>query len=92
MNNETKTKITVEFNAEKASAIRMYLSGKGMHVESELTKYLEILYDKHVPAQVRDFIKLKENSAPKKDAKAVSKSAKLSGQNCSEAAQTENII
>ena len=69
MANDTKTKIMVEFNAEKTAAMRMYLSAKGMQIESELAKTLETLYDKHVPTQVRDFILMKENTAPKKESK-----------------------
>ena len=69
MANDTKTKITVEFNSEKTAALKMYLSGKGMEIESELVKTLETLYDKHVPTQVRDFILMKENTAPKKEPK-----------------------
>lgn len=67
MANDVKTKITVEFNAEKTAAMRMYLSGKGLEIEKELTKTLEILYDKHVPTQVRDFILMKEKTASKKE-------------------------
>lgn len=67
MANDTRTKIMVEFNAEKTAAMRMYLSGKGMEIEKELTKTLETLYDKHVPTQVRDFILMKETTASKKE-------------------------
>ena len=69
MANNTKTKIMVEFNAEKTAAMKMYLSGKGMQIESELEKTLENLYEKNVPNQVKDFIRMKEDSAPKKEKK-----------------------
>lgn len=71
MSNEAKTKISIEYNLEKVSATRMYMSGKGLNLERELTKYLEILYDKNVPNQVREFIKMKEDSTEVKDKKPV---------------------
>lgn len=63
MDKNTKTKITVEFNSDKVTALRMYLSGKGMDLEVELEKTLQTMYEKHVPTQVRDFILMKEETA-----------------------------
>ena len=78
MANDSISKITVEFNAEKTAALKMYLAGKGMQVETELVKTLENLYDKHVPTQVRDFILMKEKTAPKKESKQVKPSVQMS--------------
>ena len=36
MNNESRTKITVEFNSEKEAALRMYMLNKGLNVEEEI--------------------------------------------------------
>lgn len=54
-----KTTITISFDEEKLSALKMYLDQKNMKVESELEKALDILYTKNVPAGVRDFIDMK---------------------------------
>ena len=54
-----KTNITVAFDEEKLSALKMYLGQKNTTVEKELTKAIEILYGKTVPAGVREFIALR---------------------------------
>lgn len=60
-----KTTITVSFDEEKLSALKMYLSQKGTQVESELERSLETLYTKTVPAGVREFIEMKSGNTPK---------------------------
>ena len=59
-----KSTITISFDEEKLSALRMYLSQKNATVESELEKMLDTLYSKTVPAGVRDFIEMKSGNAP----------------------------
>ena len=59
-----KSAITISFDEEKLSALRMYLSQKNATVESELEKMLDTLYSKTVPAGVRDFIEMKSGNAP----------------------------
>ena len=54
-----KTNISVAFDEEKLSALKMYLGQKNMTVEKELTKALDALYGKTVPAGVREFIALR---------------------------------
>ncbi len=58
-----KTTITISFDEEKLSALKMYLAQKNMQAESELEKALETLYVKTVPAGVRDFIDMKSGTA-----------------------------
>lgn len=58
-----KASITISFDEEKLSALKMYLDQKNMKVESELEKALDILYTKNVPAGVRDFIDMKSGNA-----------------------------
>ncbi len=60
-----KTTITISFDEEKFSALKMYLTQKNMQVETELEKSLDTLYAKTVPAGVRDFIEMKSGNAPK---------------------------
>ena len=57
-----KTSITISFDEEKLSALKMYLDQKNMKVETELENALDILYSKNVPAGVRDFIDMKSGS------------------------------
>ena len=59
-----KTSITISFDEEKLSALKMYLSQRGVQVESELERSLETLYTKTVPAGVREFIEMKSGNAP----------------------------
>ena len=54
-----KTNITVAFDDEKLSALKMYLGQKNTTVEKELQKALDVLYGKTVPAGVREFIALR---------------------------------
>ena len=54
-----KTNISVAFDDEKLSALKMYLGQKNTTVEKELQKALDVLYGKTVPAGVREFIALR---------------------------------
>lgn len=51
--------IVIPFNAEKLSAINIYIREKGLSIEDELQKSAEALYAKHVPANVRAYIDAK---------------------------------
>lgn len=67
-----KTTITLSCDEEKLSALRLYLAQKDMSLETELTVAVENLYQKNVPANVREFIDLRagiEKPAEKKKAK-----------------------
>lgn len=57
-----KTSITISFDEERLSALKMYLEQKNMKVEDELEKSLESLYTKNVPAGVRDFLDMKSGT------------------------------
>ena len=59
-----KTTVSITFDDEKLSALKMYLAQKNMQVESELEKSLDTLYAKTVPAGVRDFIEMRSGSVP----------------------------
>jgi hypothetical protein len=51
-----KAMINLSFDEEKLSAIRMYMTKKDADLDTELLSQLEKLYEKYVPANVRDFI------------------------------------
>ena len=69
-----KANITIAYDAEKLSALKLYLGQKNLYVEAELVAATDNLYIKTVPANVRDFIELqagnvKPNERKKKEAK-----------------------
>ena len=58
-----KVTISISYDEEKLSALKLYLDQKQMQVEEELTKALDALYCKNVPAGVRDFFNLRAGTA-----------------------------
>ena len=64
-----KTTITVTFDEEKLSALKMYLEQKNQTVEGELENSLSVLYNKTVPAGVREFLDLRSGTTPPAKAK-----------------------
>ena len=57
-----KISVSVSYDEEKLSTLKLYLEQKGMRVEEELTKSLDTLYMKNVPAGVREFLSLRAGS------------------------------
>lgn len=51
-----KKLVSVSVSEEKLSAIEMYLEQKNTTLSAELEKYVEQIYSKNVPQNVRDFI------------------------------------
>ena len=58
-----KTSISVSYDEEKLSTLRLYLEQKGIQIEEELTRSLDALYAKNVPAGVREFLNLRSGNA-----------------------------
>ena len=70
--------ITISYDDEKLSALRMYLGQKEGKVEDELIDALEALYQKTVPANVRGYLDMKSGlpvTDPMKKKKKISSSA-----------------
>ena len=67
----TQTVIQIKTVLEKANAIRIYLSGKELDLERELIDYIDVLYKKHVPAQVREYIEKADSLEPDEDNKSL---------------------
>jgi len=63
-----KATVTISFDEERLSALKMYMEQKNVKLEDELEKAIENLYTKNVPAGVRGFIDMKYN--PKIEAAA----------------------
>lgn len=61
-----KRSVTVNVNEEKLSAIEMYLEQKSTTLAAELDKYIEQLYSKVVPQNVRNFIDMKSMKKPER--------------------------
>lgn len=69
-----KDTIKISFNAEKLRSINIYMEKKELDLEDELVEQLQKLYEKYVPANVREYIDEKQEEAiqrrkPKKSAK-----------------------
>ena len=58
-----KTSVSVSYDEEKLSTLKLYLEQKGIQIEEELTKSLDALYAKNVPAGVREFLNLRSGNA-----------------------------
>lgn len=59
-----KRSVTVNVNEKKLSAIEMYLEQKNTTLAAELEKYVDQLYGKVVPQNVRDFIDMMSDRKP----------------------------
>lgn len=59
-----KKSISISVNEEKLSAIEMYLEQKNSTLAAELDKYIDQLYGKTVPQNVRDFIDMMSAKKP----------------------------
>ena len=61
-----KTAISFAYDSDKMEAIILFLLQKDMNLNTELALYLDQLYTKVVPANVRDFIAMREKTASEK--------------------------
>lgn len=64
-----KKSISISVNEEKHSAVEMYLEQKNTTLAAELDKYVEQLYQKNVPQNVRDFIDMMSAKKPARKTK-----------------------
>ena len=51
-----KDTIRISLEAEKLRAINRYMEKKDIDIQDELAEQLQKLYEKHVPANVREYI------------------------------------
>ena len=65
-----KTNISIFYDDEKLSVIKLYMSQRDLDFKEELEKSVDSLYAKYVPSNVREFIDMKsvltKPSKPKK--------------------------
>lgn len=67
-----KTTVQFSFDDEKLQAVNLYMKQKGADLDSEMDELLEKIYKQYVPANVRQFIDLKnEEKQPTKQQKSL---------------------
>lgn len=76
-----KKSVTVSVEAEKLTAMEMYLGQKNLKLSDELEKFADQLYQKYVPSNVREFIEL---TASKKPPRKMKNTAPAKSENQSE--------
>lgn len=54
-----KSSISIMYDDEKLSAIKLYMSQRDLDFKEELEKSVDALYAKYAPANVREFIDMK---------------------------------
>lgn len=59
-----KINLTISYEEEKVKALRWYLEQKGTKLEEELVKAVDTLFNKNVPANVRNYICKDEDASP----------------------------
>ena len=57
-----KENISIAYDSEKLSAVKLYMEQRDTDLKSELEKSLDALYTKYVPANVREFLDMKSSS------------------------------
>ena len=58
-----KTNVSIMYDDEKLSAVKLYMSQRDLNFKEELEKSVDALYSKYVPANVRGFIDMKSSQA-----------------------------
>ena len=60
--------VTVQFSfdEEKLDALKIFIAGKNVNIETEMVQAMEDLYAKHVPVRVREYLSKKNLSDPNK--------------------------
>ena len=51
-----KSNINISYDEEKLNALKMFMSKKGVDLDSELLATLDKMYNKYVSSDVREFI------------------------------------
>ena len=54
-----KAGISIFYDDEKLSAVKMYMKQKDLDIKSELEKTIDSMYARYVPSNVREFIDMK---------------------------------
>ena len=73
-----KVSVTVQYDEEKLNTVKTILEKKGLNISDEMVQFIDRLYNKNAPSQVREFLELKKSlqkeSAPKQNTKPKTRS------------------
>lgn len=74
-----KDTITISIEAEKLRAIKKYMEKKDASLQDEMAEQLQKLYEKYVPANVREYIdeREEEENKPTKSKKTANTSQEV---------------
>ena len=64
-----KASVQVSFDAEKLGAIKQYMGKKDSELQTELDDVMQKLYEKYVPAPVREYIDSRDSEPEDKSRK-----------------------
>lgn len=64
-----KVSVTVQYDEEKLKTLKLFLEKKSIDINDEIIKFIDSLYTKQVPTQVRDFFDMKAESERKASVK-----------------------
>ena len=56
-----KISVSIMYEDEKLNAVKMYMEQRDLDFKEELEKSVDALYAKYVPANVREFIDMKDS-------------------------------
>lgn len=56
--------VTIEYDSEKLSAIKKYMSMRQLNFEDEVEKSIDAMYRKYIPANVREYIEMRLEDEP----------------------------
>ena len=56
-----KTSVNIMYDDEKLNAVKLYMSQRDLNFKEELEKSVDSFYSKYVPANVREFIDMKDS-------------------------------
>lgn len=71
--------ITVSFDAEKLTATKKYMGKKDADLQLEMADQLLKLYEKYVPASIREYIDERDEGAPSPLPKRPKKDSNVTG-------------
>ena len=57
-----KENISIAYDSEKLSAVKLYMEQRDTDLKSEMEKSLDALYTKYVPANVREYLDMKSST------------------------------
>jgi hypothetical protein len=76
-----KVAVTIQYDEEKLSTLKIYTENKGVDLSVELVKTLDSLYNKNVPMAVREFFEMKANSTKTKNTQTANNTGQQSKKN-----------